>query len=298
MTARASRGSDHRQSDPRPSFVDVIPDAGTYVEAAQEGDVKALESLLGSVRDRVYRLSLRMVTQPSDAEDATQEILLKVMTRLSTFRGDAAFTTWVHRIAVNHLLDRKRTPVERMEMTFDFYATDLATGLTDPSPRSAPDTNLLAEEIKLSCTQAMLTCLDRDHRVAYVLGEIFEVSSADGAYICDVPPATYRKRLSRARTRVRGFLDDNCGLTNPHKAVCRCNKRIETAISLGRLDPTNLEFASHPTTASDVTKGAAEMDDLSTAAALMRSHPDYVAPEALSDRISELVRSGTFEILE
>jgi RNA polymerase sigma factor (sigma-70 family) len=298
VRARVSRGSDHRQSNPRPSFVDVNPDADAYVEAAREGDADALESLLGSVRDRVYRLALRMVTQPSDAEDATQEILLKVMTRLSTFRGDAAFTTWVHRIAVNHLLDRKRTPVERMEMTFDFYAADLANGLTDPSPRSAPDANLLAEEVKLSCTQAMLTCLDRDHRVAYILGEIFEVSSAEGAYICDATSATYRKRLSRARTRVRGFLDDNCGLVSPHKAACRCKKRIETAVSLGRLDPDNLEFASHPATATNVTKGAAEMDDLSTAAALMRSHPDYVAPEALSDRIGELIRSGTFEILE
>lgn len=282
----------------RPSVRDVKPDDATTVEAAREGDADALEELLESVRNRVYRLALRMVTQPSDAEDATQEILLKVMTRLSTFRGDAAFATWVHRIAVNHLLDRKRTPVERMELTFDFYADDLVIGLTDPTGRSAPDADLLAEEIKLSCTQAMLTCLDREHRVAYVLGEIFQVSSTEGAYICDVPSATYRKRLSRARLKVRGFLDNNCGLVNPDKAACRCHKRIETAISIGRLDPDKLDFATHQTARRRADRGASEMDKLCTVAELMRSHPDYAAPHAVTDRIKQLVRSGSFEILE
>ena len=72
-------------------------------------DAAALEQLVLAVRDRVYRLCLRMTARPPDAEDATQEILIRVITRLSTFRGEAAFTTWVHRIAVNHLLDRRRT---------------------------------------------------------------------------------------------------------------------------------------------------------------------------------------------
>ncbi len=281
----------------RPNLEAMKPAASKTVEAAQDGDADALEELLESVRDRVYRLALRMVTQPSDAEDATQEILLKVMTRLSTFRGDAAFATWVHRIAVNHLLDRKRTPVERMEMTFDFYADDLVIGLSDATGRSAPDADLLAEEIKLSCTQAMLTCLDRQHRVAYVLGEVFEVSSTDGAYICEVPSATYRKRLSRARLKVRGFLDNNCGLVNPDKAACRCHKRIETAINIGRLEPDKLDFATHQTVSRRAGRGASEMDKLCTAAELMRSHPDYAAPHAVTDRIKQLVRSGSFEIL-
>ncbi|MEK7424443.1 MAG: RNA polymerase sigma factor [Actinomycetota bacterium] len=95
------------------------------VLAAQRGDAAALEQVVLSVRDRVYRLSLRMTTRPPDAEDATQEILIRMITRLSTFRDDAAFSTWVHRIAVNHLLDRSRSCVERMEMSFDAFAADL-----------------------------------------------------------------------------------------------------------------------------------------------------------------------------
>jgi RNA polymerase sigma factor (sigma-70 family) len=76
------------------------------VRRAQEGDRDAVESLLLAVRDNIYRLALRMTGDADDALDATQEILVRVLTRLSTFNGEAAFTTWVHRVAVNHLLDR------------------------------------------------------------------------------------------------------------------------------------------------------------------------------------------------
>ena len=168
------------------------------VVAAQGGDAVALEQLVLSVRDRVYRLSLRMTSCPADAEDAAQEILIRVITRLSTFRGEAAFSTWVHRIAVNYLLDRSKSAAERMELTFDTFALDLLDGLA-ASPSTAPDAAVLERELQLACTHAMLTCLDRDHRVAYILGEIFDVDSDDGGYITEIPPATYRKRLSRAR---------------------------------------------------------------------------------------------------
>ncbi len=205
------------------------------VRAAQAGDAAALEQLVLSVRDRVYRLSLRMTARPPDAEDATQEILIRVITRLSTFRGEAAFSTWVHRIAVNHLLDRSKNTVERLEMTFDAFASDLLDGLAG-SPSAAPDAAILEREVQLACTHAMLTCLDREHRIAYILGEIFEVDSEEGGYICEVPAATYRKRLSRARTRVREFLTTNCGLVSPN-APCHCSKRVDVAVQLGQRRP-------------------------------------------------------------
>ena len=154
------------------------------VERAQGGDRRAVEAVLAAVSDDVHRLALRMTGCPDDALDATQEILVKVLTRLSTFHGEAAFTTWVHRVAVNHLLDRKRSAVERYEMTFGAFADDLHSGLT-PAPDNSPELDLLAREVKHGCTLAMLTCLDRDARVVYVLGEVFGVSSRDGAWICE-----------------------------------------------------------------------------------------------------------------
>ena len=149
-------------------------DLTELVTRAQGGDRDAVEAVLIAVSDNIHRLALRMTGSPEDAADATQEILVKVLTRLSTFHGEAAFTTWVHRVAVNHLLDRKRSAVERYEMSFAMFAEDLHDGLT-AAPDNSADLDLLAREVKHGCTLAMLTCLDREARVAYVLGEVFGV---------------------------------------------------------------------------------------------------------------------------
>jgi hypothetical protein len=78
----------------------------TLVERAKEGNQQALESVLRSIQDRVYNLALRMLQVPADAEGAAQEILVKVVTHLSEFRGESAFFTWVYRIATLRYLSR------------------------------------------------------------------------------------------------------------------------------------------------------------------------------------------------
>jgi RNA polymerase sigma factor (sigma-70 family) len=278
--------SDTGRVSPDPMDPDEL---ASLVERAQGGDPEALLRLMAEVRDPVYRLAIRMVTRRADAEDATQEILIRVMTRLSTFRGEAAFTTWVHRIAVNHLLDRRKSCAERAELDFELFGQDLAEGLSS-GPSSAPDAALLADEVRLACTQALLTCLDRDHRVAYVLGEILGVTSQEGAWICDVTGATYRKRLSRARARLREFLTDHCGWIDPTNA-CRCDRRVDVAVRLGRVDPDDPEYSHHP-----ATTVVAELEELSDVGALMRSHPRYVAPESVAQHVAELVGSGRYSV--
>ena len=262
---------------------DPEPPAGTVL-AAQSGDAAALEELVVAVRDRVYRLSLRMTAKPADAEDATQEILIKLITRLSTYRGDAAFSTWVHRIAVNHLLDRAKSSVERMGMTFDSFAADLLDGLST-SPSSAPDAAVLEREVQLACTHAMLTCLDREDRIAYILGDIFGVDSKQGGYICEIEAATYRKRLSRARGRVRHFLSANCGLVN-QAAKCRCSKRVDVAVRVGRIDRQQLQFTDTTAIVTD------ELVKLHDAAQLLRSLPDSKVPEGSVHMIKRLIQNS------
>ena len=169
-------------------------------------------------------------------------------------------------------------------MTFDEFATDLLDGLSS-SPSCAPDAAILEREVQLACTHAMLTCLDREHRIAYILGEIFGVDSDDGGYICEVPPATYRKRLSRARTRVRAFLVANCGLVNS-SAACRCSKRIDVAVRLGRIDPQRLEFTDTTNRVND------EMIRLHDAASLLRSLPAASVPTSVVDAITNLIHTS------
>jgi DNA-directed RNA polymerase specialized sigma24 family protein len=92
----------------------------------------------------------------------------------------------------------------------------LDEGLSDPGSgevATAEDAVLL-EEVKIGCTLGMLTCLDRPHRLAYILGEILEIDGPAAAEILGISPAAFRKRLSRARTSVVEFTRKKCGLVD------------------------------------------------------------------------------------
>ncbi|HEX2048144.1 MAG TPA: RNA polymerase sigma factor [Acidimicrobiales bacterium] len=252
--------------------------------AAAQGDTEALESLVAAVADDVYRLALRMLWHPQDAEDATQEALVRIVTRVGSFRGEASFRTWAYRVAANHLLNRK-SRMERETLTFRRFAEDLHEGLADHGAEG-PDARLLAEEVKLGCTLGMLLCLDREQRLAYVLGDVLGLSGDDAAYVCGITPAAFRQRASRARAALRAFVAEHCGLVNAG-SPCRCDRRVETAVRLGRVDPDRLLFAG----------AVAEMERLHDLGSLMRDHPDYRAPRAAADRARDLIASGRFRLL-
>jgi predicted DNA-binding protein (UPF0251 family) len=91
-------------------------------------------------------------------------------------------------------------------------------------------------ELKMSCSRALLNCLEADDRIAFILGEIMEFEGPEAADILGLPAATFRKRLSRARERLREALASNCGVFNPG-AACRCHRRLNRATALGRVRP-------------------------------------------------------------
>jgi RNA polymerase sigma factor (sigma-70 family) len=267
-----------------------VPAVEELVTRARGGDAAALDELVRAVSDDVYALAIRMLWHPHDAEDATQEILVRVVTRLSTFRGESSFRTWVFRVAANHLLTTRRRRAELPELTFDAFGTDLADGLDTPHDAKL-DERLLEQEVKIGCTQGMLLCLDREHRLAYILGEVFELSGEQAADVLEIAPAAYRKRLSRARERIQSFMRGHCGLVDPANP-CRCSRRVGRAIAIGRIDPERLLFATHA-----VRRGVEEMDALHDAAAVFRSHPSYAAPDAVAERVAELLRSPRYSTL-
>jgi DNA-directed RNA polymerase specialized sigma24 family protein len=108
------------------------------VEQARNGDRTALEQLVLRHQAWVYNIAVRMVYQPQDAEEVTQEVLVKVVTRLSTFRGDSSFRTWLYRIAANHVLNMKRRGGEVRPQTFETYAAALSNGLATVWSWSSP----------------------------------------------------------------------------------------------------------------------------------------------------------------
>lgn len=252
-------------------------------QRAVAGDRRALESFVVAVSDDVHRIALRMVWDRHEAEDATQEILTKIVTKLGSFRGEASIRTWVYRVSVNHLLDRRKSAFENL--SFEALADDLLDGLAEPLPRFQPELEMLANEVMASCTRAMLQCLDRDHRAAYLPGEILELSSATGAAVLQIEPATFRKRLSRARTRIRSFMTGNCGLINP-SAACRCTLRINRATELGRLaTPMAIE--------DRVSTAVREIDAVQRIGALMRASVADTAPEHVAASLRTVLAAPT-----
>ncbi|MBF6288684.1 RNA polymerase sigma factor [Nocardia cyriacigeorgica] len=270
------------------------PSEVALVAQAVDGNPDAVARILRDLQDPIYRLALRMTGRPADAEDATQEILLRVFTRLAMWRGEAKLLTWAYRIGVNHLLNqRRRSPQEAAQLSLDAFGDKLTEDLATDYP--GPDAELLATEVRLQCSQAMLQCLSREERVAFVLDDVFGVGSTEASWILDITPTAYRKRLERAKKRLRTFLTSACGIAS-EQARCRCARRVDYAISTGRINPQHPELATHPVSAGAAT-AELQMIALHDAAAIFRAHPDYALPDAKRNAVADLLKSGRFPLL-
>jgi RNA polymerase sigma factor (sigma-70 family) len=253
------------------------------------GDKKSLDTLIKSIQGNVYNLSVRYLWNPMDAEDATQEILLKVLTNLSKFRGESSFTTWVYRVATNYLLNMQRTEIEGL--TFEEGEYHLKIGATYPAYERA-DTAILEEEVKIACSTSMLICISRPLRLAYLIGEILEFDGNEGAFILDIEPATFRKRLSLARQQIRAFMAKQCGIYDP-KNPCRCKQHINYCIEVDWFEPNALKFADK----GEVEQVKQEIETIMNDAAIFQSHPKYSTPDDILYNIKALLNNGKFTLL-
>lgn len=192
-----------------------------------------MEQLVAAIQGDIYSVALRMLGNRQDAEDATQEILIRIVTRLSQFDFRSKLKTWAYRIAVNYVLDFKKSPAERLKPSFRQFAGDLVAGISKDSP-SETERSLFIEEVKVGCTLGMLQCLDRPLRMAYILGEIMELSGPEAAEVLGISAALFRKRLQSARSAMVRFMRSYCGLVSD-EAPCTCNRQIPAALRSGRI---------------------------------------------------------------
>jgi RNA polymerase sigma factor (sigma-70 family) len=259
------------------------------VERALSGDRKALEELIVSIKDKIYNLSIRYLWHPQNAEDATQEILIKILTSLSSFKGKSLFSTWCFKIAVNYLLNLKRNKAHQ-NLTFSDFSNELKIGLDRPAYLGA-DKDILEEEVKTGCTLGMLLCLSSDLRMAFIIGTVFNLNSIEASQILEIAPETYRKRLSRAKESLEHFMNSHCGLVNESRA-CRCEKRIPYALDAKRIDPRHLLFVSK------TTEYNRQMEELHDAAGIFKSHPDFKTSSDMLSNIFNLLKSNRYTILK
>ncbi len=259
------------------------PGDAELVSRARSGDRQALERLLVGHQPWIFNIAMRMLWRRADAEDATQDILIKVLKALPGYRGESSFRTWLYRIAVNHIMDMRqqdwaiaaprRSFAERTRMLADVPDADW------PDPRTVPvPLEILVEEAKVGCTMGVLLCLDGRQRLVFILAEILGATDDIGAEIVGVSPANFRQILSRTRRDLYQYLNGSCSLVNP-AAECKCARKARGFLAQGYLDPERLVFtAERRRQVRDVVRARA--DELTQAyekfgADVFRDHPFY-----------------------
>lgn len=177
-------------SDYSPQMVSLnkpgLTDEADWIARAQRSDAKAFEALYRLHVDRVYSLCLRMTGNVSEAEDCTQEAFIQAWNKLELFRGDSAFGTWLHRIAVNSVLGRMRKSKREQDRIQVAAETIL-------SPLSAADTGEL---------QDLTDAIDRlpaGARHVFVLHAVYGYSHEETGNMLDIAAGTSKAQLHRAR---------------------------------------------------------------------------------------------------
>src|SRR6202158_1838527 len=199
----------NRPSDPIASNAPQSPKALTEAEAirlAQAGNAAAFEFLYELHSRRVYALCLRMVGNPSDAEDLMQEAFLQLFRKIATFRGESAFSTWLHRMTVNVVLMRlrkKSLPVSSLEETTE---PDEETG----GPRKdigGPDLRLSGAVDRLNLERS-IEKLPPGYRTVFVLHDVQGYEHNEIANIMGCSVGNSKSQLHKARMRLRELLQE------------------------------------------------------------------------------------------
>jgi RNA polymerase sigma-70 factor (ECF subfamily) len=205
-TARGGHADDGSSGDSWVDSGDAVRDDSALLSAHVAGDEDAFGELVRRHRDRMWAVALRTTGDPEDAADALQDAFISAFRNAASFRGEAAVTTWLHRVVVNACLDRMRR--RKARPTVPFPEEDGETGqrgIADPRD------DLDRLELRLEIDRA-LAALPDDQRAAIVLVDIEGLPVSDAARLLGVPEGTVKSRCSRGRARLAVAL---AGLRNP-----------------------------------------------------------------------------------
>lgn len=231
----------------------VIEDEDMEMLASQAkfGCAESLDKVIRYTYKQTYGLALRFLSKPQNAEDACQEIAIRVMRNITSFNGESKFSTWLYRVAWNTLISTKKRQKENYHISFDDFAEGVAEGMDDNdiAEKNRPDYHQILQEIRVSCTLAMLQCLDDDARIAYILGEIFDLDHQEASEILSISPDNFRKRLSRSRQSILAFMSDTCGIVSESNR-CRCSSQVSKCLSKGCINRNSFEFSRNESEAS------------------------------------------------
>ncbi|MBU2513413.1 RNA polymerase sigma factor [bacterium] len=212
------------------------------IKLALEGNREGLEQLIKRHQAWIFNIAFKMTSDVNDAEDVTQEILIKILTKLSSYDPEkSAFRTWLYRITANHIINMKKRTHELHLIDIDDIGTSMKRVRNSENVQMVPDpeSKVLLKEAKSICLNGMLLCLDRRQRLVFILGEILGVTGTIGGEIMEISAANFRKILSRAREKLINFFDQKCGLID-EKNPCRCSLYLKVVSEQGLIDQQKL----------------------------------------------------------
>jgi RNA polymerase sigma factor (sigma-70 family) len=205
------------------------------IKKSLQGDKNALNKLIQLHQPFIYNVAWKYTNNQEEAKDLTQEVLIKVITKLSSFEGKSSFKTWVYRIVVNQFLQTKRKPMEDRWESFDAFSDELNS---IPSPEVSPEEEIEQElrtrTARTRCMSGMLMCLTREQRLIYLLGDVFNIDHNIGSEIFNISKENYRVKLSRTRKEFHAFMNQQCGLVNKENP-CRCSKKAKAMEAAGKM---------------------------------------------------------------
>lgn len=177
--------------------MDVDPQ---LVRAVQRGERGAMDALIRATYAHVYALALRLLGDPSDAADATQEVYVRVVRSVLGFRGEAAFGTWLHRVTVNVCLTalRKRGDARARGQSAGIVEMDVELADDAPDPATRAETADLTAR-----TTAALATLPAEAREVVVLRDVQGLSTKEAAQVLGISEGAVKVRLHRAHARLR-----------------------------------------------------------------------------------------------
>jgi len=215
------------------------------VEEACGGSTVAMERLVKLHQRFIYNVALKFVRDADDAADLTQEILIKMITKLSLYSNKSNFRTWLYRMVMNHFISSKRKNAEKKFYSFEEMGI-FADVLHNDEEMSIDEQTLYSEyvtKVRNDCMSSMLLCLNRQQRVIFILGGIFNIKSSIGGSLLGITPENFRKQLSRAKNDLFQFMNQKCGLINPDNP-CRCHKKTKGFINEGKINPATHTFTT------------------------------------------------------
>jgi RNA polymerase sigma factor (sigma-70 family) len=229
------------------------------IEKAISGDRAALNELIVLHEPFIYNVAWKFTNDRDEASDLTQEVLIKIVTKLSTFKEESAFKTWVYRIVVNQFLQTKRRPMEDRWESFDVFSTELnSIPSPDVSAEEEIEQELRTKTARTRCMSGMLMCLTREQRLIYILGDVFNLDHNIGAEVFGLSKQNYRVKLSRTRKEFHAFMNQQCGLVNTDNP-CRCSKKAKAMEAAGKMQTDKKIFdPKYSSTIASYSEGIAD----------------------------------------